>query len=109
MTRKSKSVPLVLLGSSLLLAGCIRHKTPCTTATGPEGDGAPPVTCTGSRSGGGGGGHAYYYHHWYSPWGTYYGGGGGVRPVGLAGGRPGAGVVRSGGFGSVGHAMSGGS
>jgi hypothetical protein len=108
MMRKSKSVPLVLLGSSLLLAGCIAHKTPCTSATQPEGDG-PPVTCTGGRSSGGGG-HAYYYHHWYSPWGTYYGGGGGsARPAGPAGARPGAGVIRSGGFGGVGHAMSGGS
>lgn len=106
MTRKSKAVPLVLLGSSLILSGCIAHKRPCTTATQPDGT-AGPMTCTGGRSGGGGGG--YYYHHTYVPWGYSYGSGGGPPPAGPGSARPGAGAVRSGGFGSVGHAVSGGS
>jgi hypothetical protein len=105
MTRKSKAVPLVLLGSSLILSGCIAHKRPCTTATQPEGDGVT-TNCTGGRSGGGGG---YYYHHSYWPWGYSYGSGGGARQGAPGGARPGAGAVRSGGFGGVGHAVSGGS
>jgi hypothetical protein len=105
MTRKSKSVSLALLSSSLLLAGCVAHKRPCTTttqATQPDGYGQP--SCTGGRSGGGG----YYYHHTYVPWGYSWGSGGGARQPGPVSGRPG-GAIRSGGFGSVGHAMSGGS
>ncbi len=107
LVRKSKAVPLVLLSSSLILSGCIAHKRPCTTSTQPEGNGGTTSSCTGGRSGGGGG--YYYHHHSYVPWGYSYGSGGNARSPAPGNARPGAGAVRSGGFGGVGHAVSGGS
>ena len=100
MTRMTKSISLVLIGSSLILAGC-RRQIP------PE-EQVPP----GAGGGGTGGGFRGGYYH--RPWSSTYrtprppnGGfhpGGGAHPSGGSGKGGGHISSHSGGFGSTGHA-----
>ncbi len=94
MRKSSQAISLALIGSSLILSGCI-SRTPQ-----PGGDGPPDSGRSGPSSGHGGG---YYYGG-----GHYYGGGGVVPagPVGPAGGKSPA-VSPRGGFGGAGHAAGG--
>jgi hypothetical protein len=108
MARMSKSVSLVLIGSSLILAGCGVQRTTSAKATDKKSD---QDTEQEARPASGSGGHAsgVHYHPWYYGRSYWAWGGGSAAPSGRAGtsgSRPGApGGFHSGGFGSSGHAV----
>jgi hypothetical protein len=88
MNRTSKAIDLVLIGSSMILAGC--YRTPTSTAQDTRTD----------RSGGSSGGH-YYGSRGGRTIFIPSGGGGGIR------GPSGATVSPRGGFGAAGLAHAG--
>jgi hypothetical protein len=96
MTRLTKSISLVLIGSSLLLAGCSSRTD--------EEDREDGQGATGSGTG------THYHGHGggYHPWIWYHGGSAYRGPAGSPA-RPGshAGAVQHGGFGASGHAAAG--
>jgi hypothetical protein len=106
MTRMSKSVSLVLIGSSLILAGCAVQRTTSAKAKDKKTD--QDTEQEARPTGGGGGVHVSggHYYPWYSTrsyWGWAAAGPSGrASPSGRLG-SPGA--YHSGGFGSSGHAV----
>jgi hypothetical protein len=104
MRKSSRAISLALVGSGLVLSGCL-GRTPepegnCALDTGR--DQRSSGSCTGHS---GGGGHSYGGGHGY--WGGWrsYGGGGGARGAPGGGGR--VAVSPRGGFGAAGHAAGG--
>jgi hypothetical protein len=89
MNRTSKAINLVLIGSSMILAGCYRTPTSTAQDTRPTGN-----------SGGSSGGHYYGYRGGRTIF-IPSGGGGGIR------GPSGATVSPRGGFGAAGLAHAG--
>jgi hypothetical protein len=101
MTRMSKSISLVLISSSLILANCSRRETPPAEATDKEAEQEKDME---QRSAGGGSGS--HYHPWYYGRGSSWVYRGSSSRAGTSGSRPAStGSVRSGGFGSTGHAV----
>jgi hypothetical protein len=82
LKRAAKSVSLVLISSSLILAGCRRTED----------------TARDTRRSGSGGYHGGRF--------VYIGTGVGGARTGTAGGRPGVGTTSRGGFGASGHAAA---
>jgi len=93
-SRATKSLSLVLVSSSLLLAGCGATTTTCEEDPNLPRD--KQKTCNGSRTRYHGPGRSYVYV-----------GSGGGRGVGRTGSGTSVGASPRGGFGAMGHAATG--
>jgi hypothetical protein len=91
-SRATKSISLMLIGSSLLLAGCGGSQSTCQEDPNLPKD--KQKNCSGSRS----------YYHGYGGSRTYVRSSGGGTSVG----RTSVGTTTRGGFGGTGHAVAGG-